>query len=248
VSLLNGGRLDPSGNPILERADEKLAHALHTPKPYHPFVTLTFAQSLDGSIAAQASQPLRLSNLSSQTMTHGLRARHDAILVGINTVLSDNPRLTVRLTSGISPRPIIVDSHLRMPLDAKLLDGRTPGPIIATTLNASLAKEKQLNAAGVKVVRLPREADGRVDLHALLAHLAGIGIRSLMVEGGAQIITSFLEQQLVNQLILTICPVLVGGVRAVNPQEPSRPLKLPPLKNVYYHSLEDDMILMADLK
>ena len=86
-----------------------------------PYITLAYAQSLDGSIAARPGEMLRLSNSLSQAMTHHLRARHDAILVGINTVLSDDPRLTVRLAEGKDPRPVVIDGCLRTPLCARLL-------------------------------------------------------------------------------------------------------------------------------
>ncbi|MGH9336192.1 MAG: RibD family protein, partial [Vicinamibacteria bacterium] len=86
-----------------------------------PFVTLAYAQSLDGSIAGEGNRPLSLSCERSQKLTHELRACHDAILVGIGTVLADNPRLIVRLVNGEDPRPIVVDSRLRIPRDARLL-------------------------------------------------------------------------------------------------------------------------------
>src|SRR5262249_3832268 len=92
--------------------------AAHPRRTGRPFVTLSYAQSVDGSIAARPGQPLALSGAQSMTLTHQLRVAHDAILVGIGTVLADNPRLTVRLVEGKNPQPIVADSHLRFPLSA----------------------------------------------------------------------------------------------------------------------------------
>ncbi|MBI5303695.1 MAG: dihydrofolate reductase family protein [Chloroflexi bacterium] len=179
--------------------------------PTRPFVTLSFAQSLDGSIAAEPGKPLRLSCPEAMTRTHELRASHDAILVGIGTVLADDPQLTVRLAPGKSPRPIILDSTLRCPTRARCVDA-TRRTIIATTDAASREREHALVAAGAVVWRF---SGARVNLDALLARLNDEGIASLMVEGGARVIASFLRARLVDRVVITIAPVLVGGVRAV---------------------------------
>ena len=97
-------------------------------------------------------------------MTHHLRARHDAILVGINTVLTDDPRLTVRLTAGKHPRPVVIDGCLRMPLSARLLASPGGGPIVATSETACPDKEERLRQAGALVMRVPSGPDGRLDL------------------------------------------------------------------------------------
>ena len=99
-----------------------------------PYVTLTYAQSLDGSIAATPGRPLSISGPVSMTLTHALRAAHDAILVGIGTILADNPQLTVRYLKGKDPQPVIVDSRLRCPLDARVLRHDPPVPVSYTHL------------------------------------------------------------------------------------------------------------------
>jgi len=209
-----------------------------------PFVTLSYAQSLDGSIARQRGKPMALSGQESLALTHQLRASHDAILVGIGTVLADNPRLTARLVSGPDPQPIIVDSHLRLPLTARLLTEHPRQPIIATTKTADLQKEAALQDAGATVVRLPATANGQVSLPHLLACLDKHGIRSLMVEGGAGIITSFLAGQLVDRLVITVAPLLVGGLNAVGNLNGHG---LPQLKNPRTQWLGKDMILSGDV-
>lgn len=203
---------------------ERMRHLLeldptHTRRPERPFVTLSYAQSLDGSITAQRGQPFAISGPESLRMTHQLRAEHDAILVGIGTLLADDPRLTVRLGEDAPPRhhprPIVLDSTLRLPLTAKLLQNPQK-PWVITTMQADNGRQQALEAAGAKVWRVPANAEGQVALPPMLALLAQEGIGRLMVEGGASIITHFLAQRLVDQLIITIAPVFIGGFNVLN--------------------------------
>ena len=177
-----------------------------------PFVTLSYAQSLDGSIAFRQGNSFPISSHESLVLTHQLRANHDAILVGIGTVLADDPRLTVRHTSGKNPQPIILDSQLRFPPSAKLM---ASAPWIATTISADVTRQAELERQGAHVERFSAEA-GRVSLQQLLQWLCQQGINSLMVEGGSSVITAFLAQQLVDQLIITVAPILLGGVTAIS--------------------------------
>lgn len=210
-----------------------------------PFVTLSYAQSVDGSITRQRGEPLALSGQESMTLTHQLRTGHDAILVGIGTVLADDPRLTVRLVAGPDPQPIIVDSQLRLPLTAKLLTEHPHKPIVATTTAADAHKEAALQDMGATVVRLPLTENGRVSLPALLDWLYQSGMRRLMVEGGASIITSFLAEQLVDRLVITVAPLLVGGLNAVGSLNGHG---LPQLQNPHSQWLGKDMILSGDVR
>lgn len=232
----------------MDQIDHLLARA---PAPFRsdgrPFVTLSYAQSVDGSIAARPGRPLRLSGPSSLTLTHRLRASHDAILVGIGTVLSDDPRLNVRLVSGKDPQPIVVDSRLRFPLRARLLRNKSSPPWIATSPRASLKRQAALEALRAKVFRLPSCVGELVDLSALIRRLAELGVGSIMVEGGARIITSFITARLVDQILLTIAPVLVGGVRAVGAFSHGDPPRLPRLKNVFWGRLGEDVVLRGDV-
>ena len=212
---------------------------------HRPLVTLTYAQSLDGSIAARAGHPLAISGPESQTFTHSLRAAHDAILVGIGTVLADNPRLNVRLVPGKNPQPILLDSRLRMPSYANLLqDGNLPWVI--TTPAAEASRQADLEKQGAKVFRLPEGSCGGIDLTALLAKLWEMGITSLMVEGGAQVITSFITSKLVDQVIVTVAPVLVGGLRVLD-SSLSLPLgNFPRLTQVSFHQVGQDLVLWGN--
>jgi GTP cyclohydrolase II len=216
----------------------------HRQSTGRPFVTLSYAQSLDGSIADRPGHPLALSGSESMTMTHGLRASHEAILVGIGTVLADNPRLSVRLVDGADPQPVVVDSRLRFPPYASLLKS-SRSPWIATSAEADAERQQALEAAGARVLRVPG-SNGWVDLPNLLGHLGAMGISSLMVEGGAQIITSFLASRLVDQVVLTIAPLLVGGLRVVDRPGYAPGRRLPRLKNLTYQQLGDDLVLRGE--
>ena len=225
--------------------DELLAGArTHREKTGRPLVTLSYAQSLDGSIAARRGSPLRLSGPEAMALTHRLRAAHDAILVGIGTVLADDPRLNVRLAGGRDPQPVVLDSHLRLPLDARLLGGSRP-PWIATLPGADPQKQAQVEGRRARLLSLPADADGRVSLPALLSCLAELGLNSLMVEGGARVIASFLAQGLIDRLVLTVAPVFVGGLRVVD-LEAALP-NPPRLKAPGYERLGEDLIVWGEV-
>ncbi len=209
-----------------------------------PRVTLTYAQSLDGSIAAQAGLPLRLSGVESQIYTHQLRVAHDAILVGIGTVLSDNPRLDVRLVTGASPRPIILDSELRCPLTANCLEA-SRRPIVVAADRAAFDRRRALEAQGTTVLTTPscKPDQSHLDLVVLLEQLHTESIRSVMVEGGARVITSFLQERLVDRLVITIAPVLVGGLHGVVDLLADDARDFPRLRNATWQKMGNDWVV-----
>lgn len=207
-----------------------------------PFVTLSFAQSLDGSIALEPGRPLLLSGCESQAMTHRLRGWHDGILVGIGTVLSDDPQLTVRLVSGRDPQAIVVDSQLRMPLDARLLaNDRKPWILASST--AAPGRRAALEARGARVIEVPRAVDG-LDLCILLSSLRQQGIERLMVEGGARILSAFLRARLADAAIVTIAPSWVGGLPGVCRGEGP----FPTFRDTLWKAAGCDMVLCAALE
>ncbi|MCS7038208.1 MAG: RibD family protein [Anaerolineae bacterium] len=181
---------------------------------WRPFVTLSYAQSLDGSIALVPGVHLDLSSPPALAFTHRLRSAHDAILVGIGTVLADNPRLTVRLWPGPQPQPVVLDSHLRLPDDAALWQHPRP-PWVATIANGNPTRGEALAARGARLLWLPPAPDGGIHLAVLLTRLAELGIGRLMVEGGSRVITAFLAARLVDLVVVTVTPHLVGGLRGV---------------------------------
>lgn len=211
-----------------------------------PIVTLSYAQSLDGSIAAKRGTQLQISGEESAIFTHQLRAVHDCILVGVGTVLADDPRLTVRLVDGKDPQPVILDSTLRIPLDAALVKSGTPW--IATTNRADPKKTDALSSQGVKLLYLATGEGERVNLQDLLMNLHQMGISRVMVEGGAQVISSFISSQLVDYMILTISPMIIGGLPAV--QDPEgiighKSNQFPRLEGVCSDFLGDDLIIFG---
>jgi diaminohydroxyphosphoribosylaminopyrimidine deaminase/5-amino-6-(5-phosphoribosylamino)uracil reductase len=180
-----------------------------------PYVTLKFAQTLDGRIAAASGRSHWISSPPSLRFAHRLRAIHDAILVGAGTVLADNPELTCRLVRGRDPLRIVVDSRLRLSPDATVFsDGKRT--IAAATRRAPAERRRLLEKKGIEVMEIGEDPAGRVDLRELLTLLGKREISSLLVEGGATVATSFLKENLADRLIVILSPKIVGvGINAV---------------------------------
>ena len=209
-----------------------------------PFITVSYAQSIDGSIASRDKEPIALSGPRSLVLTHQIRACCDCILIGIGTVLADNPQLSVRKVEGQNPQPIILDTHLRTPLDSKLVQRKDLSPWIINAQNHSNERIQALKRAGAKPLRCSTGHDGKIDLSALMNLLSEMKINSMMVEGGAQVITSFVNSRLVDQFIITITPKLVGGLQVLN----SKGLEAAPyfdFKQIHYQHLDNDIIMWA---
>ncbi len=149
--------------------------------------------------------------------THDIRARNEGILVGINTVLVDDPRLTTRLVNGESPRPIILDSRLRLPLDSRVLDAaQITKPVVFITEKhrveaGHLEKRRTLEDKGVCVVELQSDERGWVSVKDILSRLGAMEIESLMVEGGGAVIKSFIQSRCVNHFIITLSMKMIAG-------------------------------------
>ena len=182
-----------------------------------PFVTVKYAQSLDGRIATSTGNSQWISSPSSLTFAHRLRAEHDAVLAGIGTVIADNPTLTVRRVKGRNPLRIIVDSSLSISDHVNVLQNLSEAPtLIATTKKASDKKFIALKKAGADLITISPDKQGHIDLKKLLKILAGRQISSILIEGGAKIITSALKENLVNRLVTVIAPKIIGkGIEAV---------------------------------
>jgi 3,4-dihydroxy 2-butanone 4-phosphate synthase/GTP cyclohydrolase II len=232
--------------------DRLLAGAqAHRSQTGRPLVTLSYAQSLDGCIAARAGEKLALSGPESMQLTHRLRSMHDAILVGIGTLLADNPRLTVRLVQGRDPQPVVLDSHLQIPLEASLLQNPCL-PWIACLDTADPKKAELLAGMGVNILRTGADGAGHVSVPVLLERLADLGIDSIMVEGGARVISTFLRLRLVDRVVLTISPVFLGGLRAVGQDvfaaQSGSPGLYPRLEEMGVEQLGGDLIVWGNLR
>ncbi len=183
-----------------------------------PFVTVKLAQSLDGRIATVSGDSQWISSPSSLKLAHQLRSTHDAIMVGIGTVLADDPRLTVRLVKGRDPLRIIVDSRLRLPADARMLAESAPRhTLVATTEMADSKRASELERLGAEVFLVPTTANkSQVDLRALLQEVGRRGIESVLVEGGSGIVTSLFAARLVDRMVVVIAPKIIGkGTEAI---------------------------------
>jgi GTP cyclohydrolase II len=211
-----------------------------------PFVTLSYSQSLDGSIAVSRSSPCPLSCRKSLEMTHALRSLHDALLVGVNTIVSDDPQLTVRYCAGSDPQPVVLDSALRFPESARLLRHPKRHPIIITTERAPQRRVERLRERGAHVYRVAHRA-GRVDAEAALDLLGSLDLANVMVEGGAGVISSMLASRLVDYCVVTITPKLIGGVKAV--ETLCQPEGMEPLSiaGCRYQPLDCDLIAYGAL-
>lgn len=241
-------RIHPENRRYLEAKRQRLQHWLDVdgllngagaPARQRPTITLSYAQSLDGCLTTQRGEPLALSGEASRQLTHQLRAEHDALLVGVGTIVADNPALTVRYAAGPHPQPVVLDSWLRCPPTAQVV---ARGAWLITGLEADPERQARLEAAGATVLRAPIRPDGWISLPEALQLLAQLGVRSLMVEGGAQVLTSCLLDQVADRAVITIAPVYVGGLHAVEKRLP-----LPRLHQVHTWQLGEDTIIAGEL-
>jgi 3,4-dihydroxy 2-butanone 4-phosphate synthase/GTP cyclohydrolase II len=175
-------------------------------------------------------------------MTHRLRGAHDAIMVGVNTIRADNPQLTTRYGAGEHARPIVLDTTLRTSPDARIFKHPKP-PLLVCGDNPPETARRLLEEAGGEILIAPQDQDGRIDLRPMLADLKLRGIKSLMVEGGANVISSMLDAKVVDACVITLAPVFVGGVQAVlNPINPPARIETP-----LWERLGRDMILWGQI-
>jgi diaminohydroxyphosphoribosylaminopyrimidine deaminase/5-amino-6-(5-phosphoribosylamino)uracil reductase len=176
-----------------------------------PFVTLKIAQTLDGRIATASGESKWITGMPAREEGHRFRHINDAILVGINTVLADDPLLTARIPKGRDPIRVIVDGNLRIPLTAKVLTQKSSAKTIVVVFpDASKSKTKKLQGLGAEVLIAKREKD-RVDLRDLLKKLGKMDIMSVLIEGGAEINASALKAGIVDKVVQFMAPILMTG-------------------------------------
>lgn len=216
-----------------------------------PFATSKIAMTLDGKIATRTGDSKWITCAESRAYSHSLRGRHDAVLVGVGTVLKDNPRLTAREKGKPErfPARIIADSRLRTPPDSQALSlpGRT---IIATTKFADGKKRKELEQKGAIVLEVP-DRGGRVDMKKLFRELGKLGITSVLVEGGSEINRSVLEGRLADRLLFFISPAIMGGQGSVPAFGGKGPKRISGLKNldiVSKRKIGADLLIEARVK
>ena len=200
---------------ILEDESKKLNEAyIKYIKTATPFVTLKVAMSLDGKIATKSGQSKYITSKEARKFVHQIRSEVDAVMVGSNTVMKDDPELTPRLVKGKDPLKVIVDSKLKVPVTKKLF--KYPLKlIVATTEKAPKKKVKQLQQKGIKVIQT-KSKQGRVDLKDLMSQLGKLEIMSIMLEGGSELNASAIKEGIADKILLFSAPKLIGqGLGAI---------------------------------
>jgi GTP cyclohydrolase II len=245
------GHLAPAGepldgNPIGEATNVTplLGHA--APPAWRPYVVLKYAQTVDGRIATRRGDAKWISSEAERRISHGLRAACDAVLVGVGTAIVDDPQLTVRMVPGSSPLRVVLDSTLRLPPTARLLDDQA-ATIVITTEHSSEERRSALRARAVGVHVVDAGPQG-VDLAGALRTLRELGVASLLVEGGGRVITSFFAEKLVDRLVLGIAPTIMGtGIDAVGDLDVARVAESVRLTNRSVHEAGGDLLVAADV-
>jgi len=230
-------------------------------RAHRPWVTLKVASTLDGFIGSdqgKLSDPAFVTGKAARAHAHLLRSQHDAVLVGVGTVLADNPRLTVRLpgSAGLSPLRVILDGHLRTPPSARLIRQLGTPPLLiiaaqpregASDAAALLGRARALRRAGAEVLLLPADRAGRIPIRSVLRALADAGVQSLLVEGGSRVHGAFISAALVDSVAFFLAPSLVGAGRPIvqgRGLDWRNPLRLGPIE---VHAIGEDVLLQTDV-
>ena len=236
-----------------EALNEAYSHWVKTKRPY---VTLKAGMTLDGRIATASGESQWITGKQSRQDVHDLRSRVDAVLVGIGTVLADDPALTARAGPRLNrlaskqPLRVVVDSALRISMKAQILSGQERSKtIVATTDAASALRKRALLKRGIEVLTLPT-AQGKVALSALMRELGRRGVASLLVEGGGEINAAMLKAKLVQHIRWYMAPMLLGGADAkgvIGGKSPARLVSAQRVRNVTTRFLGGDLVVDGDL-
>lgn len=212
IEKLKAAGLEVEVGLLKEEADELNEIFFHFIKTKTPYVTLKSAMSLDGKIATATGESKWITSEAARIDVHKYRHQHDAILVGVNTIIKDNPSLTTRLPNGgKNPIRIILDHSLRTPPTAKIVTDKEAETWIITSCNVDDNKRRAFMKENIKLIKLPSE---KIEITPLLQILGENGITSLFVEGGATVNGSFLKEKCVQQIITYIAPKVIGGKNA----------------------------------
>src|SRR5580692_5264131 len=217
-----------------------------------PYVTLKLALSLDGRIATRSGASKWVTGPEARVLVHALRARHDAVAIGIGTALADDPRLTVRDAPGPSPIRVIFDTKLRLSPHSRLVETAPEVPTwVVCSSDAAASNEEALTTRGVEVLRSPSAAEGRLDAEPALRMLASRGIVTLMIEGGAELAGSILAARLADELHAFVAPILLGPrgrPGAVDWAGPETPAEAPRIAQAHWELCGSDGYVWGPLK
>ncbi|MFH1061725.1 MAG: bifunctional diaminohydroxyphosphoribosylaminopyrimidine deaminase/5-amino-6-(5-phosphoribosylamino)uracil reductase RibD [Candidatus Omnitrophota bacterium] len=220
-----------------------------------PFIAVKAAQSIDGKIGTKTFQSKWITGKKARDYSQSLRKKYDAIMVGVNTILKDNPYLSCRFGDVLledSPVKIIVDATLKTPANANIFSGLSPAPVImATTARASKKKIEEFTDLDVDVIICPADKNKAVDIKYLISELAKNEISSILVEGGGKLNGSFFDAKLVDRAFFFIAPKIIGGEHAVSTVAGSGCAKLEhaiSLEDVKYLQLGEDLLIEGKVK
>jgi diaminohydroxyphosphoribosylaminopyrimidine deaminase/5-amino-6-(5-phosphoribosylamino)uracil reductase len=256
VSGGGAGYLKTQGVEICSGVFEQQCKELNHPFIKHsltglPWIIMKAGLSLDGRISFSPKQGAALTGSESKIYVHQIRNQVDAILIGVETALIDNPHLTTRL-GGIEetrdPLRIVLDSRLRLPTDARMLHQSSSAETwVFCSEQASPEKERRLVKSGARVFRVPSDADNRVDLFELLRFLGKKNITSILVEGGSQVHGAFYRQNFVDELLLFYAPYIIGdqGTPLVHDYALCRRIDAPLFSSTSVQLLGDDVLFKA---
>ena len=207
-----------------------------------PFVTVKFASTLDGKMSTNSGESKWITNNKSRVEAHNMRAVSDAIMVGVETIIADDPFLTVRdstIANFKNPIRVILDSNLRIPLDSNVIKDKN-STIIATT------SDKVIDLPALVNTKIFPNIDHKVDIHSLLEHLGELSISSILIEGGPTVIGSFFDQNLVDKVHAFIAPAIIGGQESLNAvagKGVSLMSEIIRLDSIQYKIIDDDILV-----
>lgn len=247
IARLREHHVDTSVGTLRDRANHVNEAYAHWMRTRRPFVTLKIASTLDGKIATSSGESRWITGARARGYTHQLRNRVDAVLVGLGTVLADDPELTARGGRGRrNPHRVIVDERLATPPTARALRPRQGSlVIVATTKRAPAARRRRLEQRGVRVLTT-RSQGGMVDLRDLLQRLGAMDITSVLIEGGAEINASALRSGSVQKVVVMLAPKLLGGrdaIGAIGGRSPDRLIDAVRLRETSIRRSGEDMIV-----
>ncbi len=215
-----------------------------------PFVTMKVAQTLDGKIATSTGESKWITGLEARRQGHLLREQADAIIVGIGTVLRDDPSLTTRIDEVPDPHDphrVVLDSHLRIPLDAKVLNVESSSTTyVATTIAASTQKMKEIKKKKGELLIIDSDPDGKVNIVLLMEELTKMGMTNILIEGGARVNAEALRAGVVDKVMFFIAPKLLGGDDArgsIGGKSPETLAGSVPLRDVRFNKVGEDILV-----
>ena len=254
IDLLRKNKINVSVGLLREEAHELNKVFIKYTTKNMPFVTLKIAESLDGKIATRSKDSKWITSEESRSFAHKLRSEIDAILVGVNTVIKDDPILTSRRLR--TPIKVILDPYLNVPERANIFSKKSPALNIMAILKKSLDKKptiqkiRRLNKKGVLVISCPGKY-ARIDLEWLLRELAELEIAHLLVEGGGDTLAGFLENGLADRILFFIAPKIIGGKDAITSVEGKgvdKVNKSVKLEDIKVERIGEDVLIRANIK